>query len=376
MRAILADCPEDLKPRWSTQDSCFIFPNGSEWHIAGTDKDNAEKLRGTGADLAIIDEPGSMPDLVYVANDILLPQTMDNGGRMILIGTPAKTPGHPYTRFCAEAEAEGAYIKQTIWDNTWITPEQRDRYAKAVGGYDSTTWKREFECEDIIDESLAVIPEFTEARRKECVREFEIPEYRTRFEAMDVGWGHFTVNLFAYYDFQRAKLCIEDEVVIRKMATDDLAREIKNKEALLWGDAKVHGRWSDVAPQLIHDLSVKHSIHFVPTEKDDLHTQVNKARVWVKQGRIEIHPRCRTLITHLSSAIWNKQRTTFQESDEHGHYDAVAAFIYLVRNCPEHVNPFPVMKPGNYRDAIVLPKSTSTDPKTEQAIRSLFRKLS
>lgn len=321
----------------------------------------------------VVDEAGSIDGLDYVVNDVLLPQTIDNGGRMILISTPPITPGHPFNTLAANAMAAGAFIRQTIDDNTHLPESTRLKYADGVGGYESSTWKREFLVEDVIDEKRAVIPEFTAEKRQICVREFEIPEYRTLFEAMDVGWGHFTAVLFAFYDFERAKICIEDEVVIRRETTATLAQAVKAKEKALWGDKKVFGRWSDVAPQLIHDLSADHGLHFVPTEKDDFHAAVNNVRIGFQRNEIEIHPRCQTLIAHVACAIWNKQRTTFDESDEHGHYDALAALVYLNRNAPRHVNPFPVMKPGNYRDAILLPSSVQ-ETKTAAAVRQIFRR--
>jgi tRNA(Met) C34 N-acetyltransferase TmcA len=61
-KKIWADCPADLKPKWSSAEQCFIYPNGSEIHVAGTDQGNAENLRGTEAKLAIIDEALTVAD--------------------------------------------------------------------------------------------------------------------------------------------------------------------------------------------------------------------------------------------------------------------------------------------------------------------------
>jgi len=43
---IIEDCPPDLRPKFHTPDSCWYFPNGSRFQIAGTDKGNYKKLRG------------------------------------------------------------------------------------------------------------------------------------------------------------------------------------------------------------------------------------------------------------------------------------------------------------------------------------------
>lgn len=86
---------------------------------------------------------------------------------------------------------------------------------------------------------------------------------------------------------------------------------------------------------------------------------VNKVRLWFLSDRIEVHPRCEKLIGSLKAGIWDKHRKKFAESDVHGHYDLIAALVYLVRNVPEHENPVPqffgqnmseVVFPGGWRD--------------------------
>ena len=58
MRIILNDCPTDLKPKFLPHESMYTWPNGSELWLAGTDKEHAEKLRGPGTDLGVVDEAG------------------------------------------------------------------------------------------------------------------------------------------------------------------------------------------------------------------------------------------------------------------------------------------------------------------------------
>lgn len=45
IREIFKDCPEDLKPKYSSIDSKYVFPNGSEIQLAGSDAGNADRLR-------------------------------------------------------------------------------------------------------------------------------------------------------------------------------------------------------------------------------------------------------------------------------------------------------------------------------------------
>jgi hypothetical protein len=69
--------------------------------------------------------------------------------------------------------------------------------------------------------------------------------------------------------------------------------------------------------------------------------------------QIYIHPRCETLIHHLRFGTWNKQRTSFARSPDTGHYDAIDALIYFIRNIDFGKNPFP----RNYRLGFLGPAS-------------------
>jgi hypothetical protein len=372
MRVILADCPERLRPRWNTQDGVFTFPNGSEWHLAGTDKDNAEKLRGTGTDLAIVDEAGFHDDLSYVVDDILTPQLLDNGGRLVMISTPATTPDHPFTaRFCPEADAEGSLFVRTIRDNTHLKPEQVERYVKALGGWTSLATRRELLCEDVVDLTRAIVPEFEE-HKDAIVREHERPAHFFPLVAMDVGFEDWHAIGLGYWDWDKALLVIEDEVFLRRATTDAIASAIAAKERDLWPWAAREAyqtptgryqwepwrqvrwspiRYSDTDLRLIADLGADHGLAFAPTAKDEKEAQVNELRRFVASERLRIHPRCKNTIRHFKTGVWNKQRTAFDRSAADGHYDGVDMALYMLRNAPRNDNPYP-------------PKYATVDPVT------------
>ena len=124
MNEILIDCPEWLRPTWRSQDQKFIFPNGSEIQIAGTDAERAESLRGGAMHLGICDEAAFMDDLEYIVSDIMMPMALSTDGRMILASTPPRSPSHHFTIYAQEAEVSGNYIKKTIYENP-LYPEAR-----------------------------------------------------------------------------------------------------------------------------------------------------------------------------------------------------------------------------------------------------------
>jgi hypothetical protein len=124
-----------------------------------------------------------------------------------------------------------------------------------------------------------------------------------------------------------------------------LAAQLKAKEVALWGEsAEVYKRIADNNNLIIiNDLSVTYRMPFIPTNKEYLEEMVNKVRVWVAQGKLIVHPRCKMLLGCLRHGIWNKHRNAFERSRTYGHYDHLAALVYLIRNVDTTTNPIPAL---------------------------------
>jgi hypothetical protein len=386
---ILSDCPGYLRPKWSAQDQVYRFPNGSEIHIAGTDAERAESLRGQSMHLGICDEAAFMDQLDYVVSDILMPQTLTTDGRIILASTPPKSPGHYFKTYADEAEPEGNYIKKTIYDNPMVTKkriikfmmetdkslsyEKAEEYYKIKSGPPNVTWRREYMAEFLKDENLAVIPEFNDESALDIIKDVLVvppplgqdlppnqvvrPPFYDAYVGLDIGFNDFTVALFGYWDFLDARLVIEEEVVMNRMTTETLANAIKMKELQLWVHKKPYMRYSDTDLIVINDLQVLHNLTFTPTKKDNKEAAINNVRMLVANKQLVISPKCKYLIAHLKSAVWNKSKTSFERSGDHGHYDAVDALIYLSRNVQRNRNPVPPGHGMNIQTQFVPPNS-------------------
>jgi hypothetical protein len=370
MVKILSDCPEELKPDFKSQDNKYVFQNGSEIHIAGCDNGNSENLRGHESDLNLIDEAGFIDDLEYVLKDILMPQTLTTGGRTIVSSTPPRTPAHYYNRLCTEAQLGRFYSLFTIYDNSSIDQETIEEYCQEAGGVNSTTWKREYLCQFVVDEQIVVIPEWNES----YIGELELDAWRMyyhNYTVMDIGGRHKTAVLYGYYDFRKSALQIVDESVFtgQDTTTDLIAKTIQYKESVLFESMVEPKRIADNNNViLLQDMSLMHGVHFAPTNKDTLMAMVNEVRVFISQGRLRVSSICRELIGCLTSAIWNKQRTQFDISDLYGHFDALAALIYMVRNLDQYSNPVPFT-------GTATPYTHHINYQQEQAERSNYKKL-
>lgn len=342
---IFKTCPKELQPKYLTQESCWVFPNGSRLEVSGFNAGEIESLRGPKAHLIIVDECGFMSELKYGLRSVLYPKLNSTKGSMLLCSTLPKSAEHEYWDIVKKAEFDGTLIKRDIYACPRYTKEDIDGFAEEVGGYDSVDFKREYLNIMITDQESAVIPEATEEQMKILIGEQTRPAFYDAYVSMDIGFRDFTAVLFGYYDFLKNKVVIEDEFVIKgnKVTTKLLADTIIDKEEELWNTVKPYLRYSDNNNLiLLNELSQEpYKVHFIPTAKDNKDAAISKLRLLVQSGNILISPKCKHLINHLKYATWNSKRSGFDRDQQNGHFDALDALIYFVRNVQYNKNPYP-----------------------------------
>lgn len=383
LREIFKTCPAELRPKYHSQDGEYRFPNGSSITLAGCDRENAETLRGQHAHLAIVDEGGAISDLEYVVDDILMPQTLNTRGRIIILSSPAKRPGHAFKTFCDSAEANGALLEKTIHDNPRITEQEKDELCRAAGGPDSTTWKREYLAQHVTDEESAVLPEATrpqlQAQMLDLTDDDDLSYRPAAFDTyiwLDPGWSpDFTGIQWAIWDFERGRVVIEDEFVMRRMGTPALARVLREKTDKLWGvNHKPYLCVADVDLRLIADLH-SHGWEFMPTAKDNLDEGINSLRMSISGQRYPFwtHPRCVATRRQFENCTWNKARTRFDRTALDGHFDLVATAIYGRRNLHHWRNPIPHRLPYSPHHGISIQMEKPLT-KTGAVLTRLFKR--
>lgn len=366
---LLRSCPPKLRPTWMKSESVFEFPNGARIELIGLDT-NPDGARGTGMDDCLLDEAGFFDNLEYMLYDVLYPQMLGRPWACILAAsTPSETPMHPWSRDIVPAcISKNAHDKRTLDDAVQYSELEIAAFWESMpGGRNGVKARREFGAEHIADDTLSIIPEFREAEAAGMVREVEPPVWRDCYVALDPGFHDMSAVLFGYWNFLEQTLVIEDEIVAPKLNSSELARQIKDKEQKLWGSVRRRGsgydtkpqpylRISDNDPRLLADLFLDHKLLFVATQKDSLVSQVDQVRVAVQTGKIIIHPRCKKLVLHMRAGVWKKtpfhhaitgkdQRKMFErEGGEMGHFDGIAALVYLWRNIHKRRNPTPQLE--------------------------------
>lgn len=366
LKMLMMDCPKELMPRYDRNEGVYIFKNGSKLFVEGLSEGNAENLRGTAMNLGIVDEAGFVPDLKYIINGILLPQALTTKGKIVIASTPPISSEHDFVDYMREAQLMGSFIRKTIYDyledvkndpphfRDRITPEIVEEFKAASGGAESSNWRREYICEILTSDDVAIVPEFSAKLKEDIVKKAQLPPHYDSYVSLDIGYTDFHAALFAYYDFKRNKLVIQDELLIQGRNTNSkkLAEEILKKEKALWSDpidgvAKTpYMRIADDDMVTLNDLQQLHGITFIPTKKDNREASINELRIRLAGGYIEIDPRCENLLLQLEAGTWAKARdgsikTTFSRSEKLGHLDLLAAMVYLVRNVHWNKNPYP-----------------------------------
>lgn len=384
---ILQDCPEDVKPTYLPSKFIYAFPNGSQIQMAGTDANNAERLRGQKSRCVLVDEAGFCNKLNYNFYSILFPTTTHTGGKLILASTPSEEPDHDFVGFIEQAEQEGTLTKKTLFDNPLLSDAQKQEIVnKFPGGENNPQFRREYKCEIIRDETKTVIPEFDETLIPEVVKVYSKPPFYTPYVAMDLGFKDLTVVLFGYYDFKSDKVIIEDEIVKKgkELKLNEFAQEIIDKENTVWLNIltnevfKPEVRVSDVDLIVIQEINRASygQLNFQAISKPPGYKLplINQLRVMLQSGKIIINPKCETLIRHLKNARWkNTDKDDFARSPDDGHYDAVDALLYLIKSVNYNKNPYPKSYNVNTQNIYYTPDYKA--PKSQQTAVEVYKSI-
>lgn len=354
------DAPDDIRPELVGHE--MRFKNGSRIVLQGCeDTLKADRLRGPAAHDAFLDEGGFVAVLGYVVRDVIRPQLATTGGRMLIASSPPEAADHPFEAFATEAEERGAFMRRDIYDAPHVPRDEIAQWCADVGGEDSIAWMREGLALSVTDPTRAVVPEFSELERRIVRSDYERPEHYNSFVVGDLGYVDMTVVVFAFFDFERSVLVIEDELALRRPTSDIVQRDASAIAARLWGERRPLVRKLDGPPITVADIARLERSELAPDadapEKwstvfnGDLSAAVNALRMRIKRGALVVHPRCKTVIAHLRSARWNAARTSFErmQTDEgQHHYDGCAAVVYLAREVRqrEHLNPVPPVPHG------------------------------
>jgi hypothetical protein len=327
MKMLTADAPLTMVSFTKSEDRWAI--GTSEIILGGFDVQNAGRIRGKTLHKIYIEElVDSDPDsyMDSLRSDLAPALTHSKNPQMIYLTTLPKIPDHPFiTQTIPDSQLDGAFFKFTIKDNKKLSEAQYRTCVRLCGGEDSVEFLREYMCEFVRDQSITVIPYFSEHH----VKNFVLPLETRYFIAIDFGGVRDkTVALLLTYDFFNNKHLIVDERVFKaNTPTDEIVDELWRLES----GFTIEQRVSDSSGQHLIDLNETHEYQVIMPNKTDWKASVNQMSVLFSLNQILIHPRCQFLIQSCRSGTFNKQRTDFERTAALGHCDALAALMYGIR---------------------------------------------
>lgn len=398
-----ATAPPDMKPTYvgkrGPRGAGFYFPEygptlGLIIYLDGIET-NPDSLRGQACDGDVVSECAFIPGLMYTVRNVLVQQYQqrDHAYMILESSAPDVLDTDWETYFLPDAVERDAIFDATIEDNPKLTRERKDYWIRLAGGRGSVDCEREYFNVIAVPTDDRLVPEFDPLKH---VVELPMPAHAHGYVSADPGSADLFGIQWAWWDFERALLYIRKDWAKRNASTDEVAEVIRAGEQELWGmEAEAepyvyrpvkgisryemlqmrgfdhrreehankltyyddneqvlkpnpYMRVTDVDRRLAADLGRLHKLDFHPADKtDSAEARKNAFRGAVKQGRILVHPECKQTISHWHGGRWNKRRTDWARTTQHGHFDLLACGIQLWRIVEQnlHLNPMPPARP-------------------------------
>lgn len=348
----LADCPAAERPVYHESRFMLQFKNGSCIIFRASNNKQHRVRRGQEFNEVGVDEARDVDDLDELIDSVLMPALFNHGGYCYVSSTPADTRSHPLFRYRQQAEACGALVRLTIWDANRLDPlvypldriqEWKRETLQSVDG--ESKWKREFECEWVVNASRAAVPEWSSNYIQEPARDPYYPFYQ-HYIAIDWGYKDFTAIGFGTYLYRQAKLVQEAELAFsgKEVRSDLLASAIESQARKLWGPEWTARQVADCAdPIATNEINKYPNMSFVPVEKaHTLDAMLNEFRCLVAAGRYLVSPRCPLTLHCLANAVWDEKRTKLDQDVFARHFDHLMQAVYMTRILDVVSNPIPM----------------------------------
>lgn len=354
-------------PRWEGQDENIYLK--SIVRLYGVNNDDGNKMRGGSTDILVLDECREMMNLNYTWGSVLLPTFKGRKEPLaILLSTPPESCDHPFvSRFIEEARDRKRYFCVPASEDPNWTEEEDEMMCREMGGRDTPTYQREIECKLISDSSRLIVPEFMEGDFEDqkgnyyTHKNWKRPEYYHAYSTGDMGAVDNTGVLFAFVDFPRKKLVVENELWTKDENSDDISKKWKAIEAQTFPveEEKEAGRtivgiqrWADTTVQHLVDLQRLYDNNVNRFVTRDKEADRNYLRFLFRAERISIDERCRELIFQLRNGT-RTPKGQFVRTERMGHCDLIAALIQMAKVVNLEINPFPAPKVS--RDSHFVP---------------------
>lgn len=382
------DMPEEIIYRTRQNNYWFRmkhWPKGQESKLVleGLDYNLGGGMRGGSADLFIVDEAREIRNLEYVMKRVVTPMFKGRPNPTIMMcTTPPESMDHDFIRVYVErAMQTDSLITIPASQNPDWTEDDTKLMLQDYGSKENIGWRREIECELIVDTSKTIVPEWTPEIEKKCyVPEQERPKHYSPYVVLDMGWKDHSAALFAYYDFNIDKVIIVDEIFVNYTPTEDFAELLvqkieKNFPLHVRENLRVLGDGNALnladLNRAITRLS-RDKYYVSEVDKYDRDAAINNMRSGIQAQKVLVEHHCEDTQYQLKNAHWNPKRTDFARTEKMGHCDLIACLVYLYKQIKWGENVCPTEEWGWKEGICRNPVAHKVATATEEAIGAIF----
>jgi len=339
------DMPRFISYR--TRDNCYWFrnehwPRGVESMLVleGLDFNMGGQMRGGSADLFVVDEPREIRNLEYVMKRVVTPMFKGRlNPTVLLCTTPPDSLDHDCMKYIDRAAATKptSLVSIPASKNPDWTEDDTKLMLGEYGTKDNIGWRREIECELVPDTSRVIVPEWEPVKDTCTIETADRPVQYAPYVVLDMGWKDHSAALLSYYDFNRNKIVVIDELFINYTPTEDFAEMLHEKiQDNFRGKARDNLRILGDGNSLnLADLNKAMrkmgDYHVGEADKYERDAAINNMRSGIQAGKVLIQSNCEKTLYQLLNGSWNKKRTNFERSDKMGHCDLIACLVYLYK---------------------------------------------
>lgn len=329
--ALLASCPDHLKPTWISTRASWEFPNQSVVRFYGGEKRARKRIRGLRGEIAIIDEARDIEALRNLRSSVVGPalQYSRGGSFQLILSTPPDDEENEFFSFALKELDRGDATLITIDDNEDVDDVFRAKAVADSEGINTEDYKREYLCQFLTASSRLCLPTFPDAavRTREALGE--------RWTSLDPGGNDLTAVLHGSHGSDG--LHVSSEWARAEVSLADIEGAINGMERLEPGEEGHFRRWCDkIAGGDILRRSLASTtgrLSFEPVTYGDPKAAVSVLRTCLERGVVTIDPSCTLLIRTLRLAQWEDSvRPAFRRMPRNGlgHCDLLAALLVAV----------------------------------------------
>jgi hypothetical protein len=290
-------------------------------------------------------EKGVTIQMLY--DKVLKPTMSKTGGYALLESTNNGKNGWYELWNCA-SELGFKTLRLSLSDMVYLGLAEASYYDEMSKTTHPDVFRQEYECEWVTFAG-AVYKEFDAGRHVDPNMDGP-EEWQKTLVAID--WGYHpsaTCALFAYV--RDGVLHVFDEHYETKELAAVTAMKIEQK--LDFWRIKNHAAVADHEPDRIEELNSRGIVAGLADKANMLGNRVQIKELFYFD-RIKIHPRCAYLLKDIQAAVWNEKKEGDLDYTQcaWGHFDAEAAFRYLVRQLSDMEVPEPIKNPHVMVDPI------------------------